>query len=109
MSLPNLIEAYEDVRVVLDAVLRQGGGTFVLPTRTEAELWRRRAYKFRKLANAEGERKYNGLILRLRNETSIVFDENRVVGTLLDPDGLPVDLTTVLSEDPIDTTGDIIE
>ena len=70
MPLPNVIEAYEDIRIVLDAVVRQGGGTYVLSTREEAITWRRRAYKFRQLANREGEKKYNALILRLRNGDS---------------------------------------
>lgn len=46
---PNRLGLYDDVRQILDAALKSGGGSFDLPTHGSAVHWRQRAYKFRKL------------------------------------------------------------
>ena len=107
MPLPNTIETYEDIRLVMDNVLAQGGGSYVLPSQKEAVFWRKRAYKFRKLANAQGEKQYNAFVLRIPRPGVIVFDQHFATGVLLSPDGDPVDMTKTYIED-LDI-GDIIE
>ena len=107
MPLPNTIETYEDIRLVMDNVLAQGGGSYVLPSQKEAIFWRKRAYKFRTLANAQGEKQYNAFVLRIPEPGVIVFDQNFVTGILLSPDGLMVDLSKTYTEE-LDK-GDIIE
>ena len=96
MPLPTHIEAYEDIRLILDKVVAQGGGQYILPSPTEAIDWRRRAYKFRKLAHAAGERKYGALVLRL-DDCTITFDHRKITGQLLDLDGFPVDMLSLLT------------
>lgn len=46
---PNRLGMYEDVRAVLDAALKSGGGDYELPDYGKAVWWRQRAYTFRKL------------------------------------------------------------
>ena len=108
MTLPKNVEAYEDVRLVLENALLNGGGTYVLGTLREAIDWRRRAYKYRALINKKGENKFNAMVLRIR-DTSIVFDENRVSGTLLDPQGMPVELTDPVLDEFLKEDKEVIE
>lgn len=49
MGLSNNINAYNDVRVVLDAAVDAGGGRVNLPSPGKAVHWRQRAYKLRSL------------------------------------------------------------
>lgn len=48
-TIANRLGMYDDVRQVLDAALKSGGGHFHLPSHGLAVHWRQRAYKFRKL------------------------------------------------------------
>ena len=105
MPLSNKIEAYEDIKVILDAVLAQGGGSYILPSAKEAHKFRFRAYKFRNLATAQGIGKYNALILRLQGDT-ITFDQASITGLLFDPDGTPVNPLNPL---PVDDDYELIE
>jgi len=105
MPLPNAIEAYEDIRVILDAVVKQGGGSYVLPSEQKAIEWRQRAYKFRRLAHKAGDNRYSSLMLRLKGST-VLFEHRTIEGQLLDPDGFPVDLADLLFNSP---TEDVIE
>lgn len=50
MPLPNNINAYADVKAVLDPALAAGGGVYALSSDKEAIRFRARAYKFRSLA-----------------------------------------------------------
>ena len=109
MPLPNTIEAYEDVRIILDAVLAQGGGSYMLPSPRDAQFWRKRAYKFRKLASQDGENKYNALVLRMKDNCTISFDQNNITGTLLSPEGYPVDPLGAITDDWDIDIGDIVE
>jgi len=91
MGLSMKIEAYTDVRLVADAVLRNGGGQYVLPTPKQAVRWRARFYHFRNLAGDNGERQYNHLAIRLV-ESACVFYEEEIEGKFYDPEGNKIDL-----------------
>ena len=91
MTKPNVIEAYEDVRLILDIVIKYGGGSYKLETEAKAKDWRRRAYKFRSLVNKQSVTTYNAMVLRVKRDT-VLFDENRVEGQLFDGDGNSIDI-----------------
>lgn len=55
MSLPKSINAYSDVRAVLDAAVTAGGGTYTLQSANQAVRWRQRAYMLRKLIWEDGK------------------------------------------------------
>lgn len=54
MPLSKNINAYEDVRAILDQVRPHGFGTYKLPTPGKARQWLMRAYQFRKLEQEQG-------------------------------------------------------
>ena len=93
MTYPTYLEAYSDVRMVLDAVINRGVAQYELPSRAEAFEFRRRAYRFRKIADRKGEKQYNHLIMRIPDASSkLVFGQREVTGILLDEAGNPVPL-----------------
>lgn len=49
MTKSNRLGMYADIRLVLDAALAAGGGSFTCETHGAAVHWRQRAYRFRKL------------------------------------------------------------
>lgn len=76
----NRLGMYDDVRQVLDAALKSGGGEFTLPTHGAAVHWRQRAYKFRKL-----------YAQTLANDNSLAMSQyDKIVLKALEPDSSTV-------------------
>ena len=92
MTLARYIEAYEDVRIVLDSVILNNAKYYKLKTAPEAKFWAQRAYFFRRLANKEEKNnKYNALVMRV-DGNKVFFDTRKIEGELIDAAGLPIDL-----------------
>ena len=84
---------YTDVREILDAALRSGGGEFTLATHGAAIHWRQRAYKFRKLfaETVAKDSPYDGLTLpQIPAESSTVLIKLRAQRGTFVPLGEPV-------------------
>lgn len=64
---PNRLGLYEDVKIILDATLAAGGGTYTCPSHNEAVHWRQRVYRFRKLwaevHNIKNMSRYDKIVL----------------------------------------------
>lgn len=86
MTLPTSINAYNDVRSILDAAVSAGGGRYELPSEGLAIRWRQRAYKLRKLLWDEGkETQYDDFEFVL--DGPIVLIKRKPVHRLTDLDG----------------------
>ena len=107
MPLSKNVSQYQDIRQVLDAMMRQAlPGTITFPTSGKATYWRQRANYFRSLLHqqqrdqlehlpgAVTETPYDKLVFR-QNGPQIIIAEYVGVedATLLDADGNPIDLT----------------
>ena len=104
MPLPDTINAYSDVRDVLDLARQRGGGVYRLPTAAEAVRWRLRAYTFRKLYRKEngGYSPYDNMTLRL-DGTAVSITINVPLGTFEDLSGeaVPVEDKHFLEHDEL--------
>jgi hypothetical protein len=86
MALPSSIDAYTHIQAVLDAVLAKPGATYRCASSKAATRWRMEAYYFRKLCVAQGDNRYNDLVLRLQGDT-ITFARRVPEGELKDAQG----------------------
>lgn len=98
MPLPNNVNSYADVKVVLDAALAAGGGVYKLKTEKEAVRWRQRAYHFRKLAqrqaaagsnlaNYQPPTPYDSMHLTIEGPKVLIGMIRPAEGVLVLPDG----------------------
>ena len=103
MTTSKNINSYSHVKNVLDAALQHGEVVYELPSSGDAHRWRMEAHAFRKLASAMGDRRYDGLILRLSG-AMVEIRPRRPVGILRTPTGQRLDIleTTPLVRDPIE-------
>lgn len=116
MPLPKTIAAYEDVRKVLDQIIRTNSpGTLTFETRKAAVRWRQRAYYYRTLVREDNARlrlaatsPYDNLVIRIVPESAslrIELESNpKIVGLKLDsPSGAAPDLNLdpVEDDDPV--------
>ena len=97
MPLPTDLNAYADVKTVLDAALVHNGGSYKFQTRNEAMRWRARAYQFRRLLvqHPYMENPYTRLILTIGKsdtDTTVLITIAQPTGEFTTPDGKTVDL-----------------
>lgn len=94
---------HRKVKVVLDAVLKAGGGEFIANSEGEAIHVRQQCYRFRKwYRENRGVSSYDDLVIRQDRE-KLTFDlEPELPGKLTLPDGSLVDLTVPEAPDEED-------
>lgn len=115
MALSKSLASYTDVKAILDACVRAGGGRYRLETAGRATQWRHRANAYRNLLRKQHQvvesivppTPYDHLIFRIYKEdpTVVVIEVNAPTGQLEGFDGKPLD-TTVTAEVQLESTDD---
>lgn len=100
MPLPKNLNAYANVKAILDAALDNLPAKYMVATHNEAVRWRQEAYYFRKLSQLGGDTRYDSLMFKL-DDNRIIIESRSVTGTLTREDGKVVEIA--LAETP-DTT-----
>jgi len=88
MPLPTNVEAYSDVKSILDTALKIGGGRYELDNSGAAHNWRQRAYTFRKLLrlSAVHTNPYDEVVMTI-DDSTVVIQLRSVQGTFTRLDG----------------------
>ena len=81
MALSKNIESFDHIRQVLDAAILHETADYRLPDAKAAFRWRAEAYHFRRLAQAQGIRKYDLVFLQLAGEV-VKISRKKVEGVL---------------------------
>lgn len=97
---------YHDIKVVLDAALAHGGGTYSAPTPGAAVQFRHKCYTFRKAYREASHlaSPYDRLIIRKlpKGATEVVIEPNTLPGTFTPAEGPPVEPPSeILADDPL--------
>lgn len=110
MALPSSPDAYPHIQTVFDAVIGRPGATYTCTNSKAATRWRAEAYYFRKLVQAQGNRSYDDLVLKLSGST-ITFARREADGELRDAAGKPLSLASsrAISEEEIALEASIFE
>lgn len=93
------LAGYADVKQIFDSALASGGGKYRLVTPGAAVHWRQRAYTFRKYYRETypDDGRYEQLTMRIE-DTTIILEPVRVVGTFIPAEGTPLPIPDDTSE-----------
>lgn len=91
MTLPTSIHAFADIPLVLEPCLAAGGGRYRFDSVTKATTWRARAYRYRKLLQAQAARAaggepvptpYDSMRLTIEGSTVVINFDIKLQGQL---------------------------
>lgn len=91
MPLPRNLNAYKDVKAVLDAAMDNLPAAYMLATPNAAIRWRQEAYYFRKLSQLGEDHRYDNLMFKVDGR-KVLIENRSVVGVLTREDGKKIEV-----------------